>query len=230
MKHVSNTARRNTLAVALISALMAAAPAMAQDKATNLDKITVTGSLIPQTQVETQTPVMSITAEDIQTRGFSSVAEVLQQSSLTTGGLQGGQTSGAFTQGAEAAGMFGLNPGYTKYLINGRPMLSYPALYNGSDAFNNISGIPIDIVDRIEVLPGGQSSLYGSDAIAGVVNIITRKNFDGGEASVYVGQYGQGDGQKRAYSATFGKTFDRGWFSVGAERTKEDEVLGKDRE
>ena len=97
MKYVSNTARRNTLAVALISALMAAAPAMAQDKATNLDKITVTGSLIPQTQVETQTPVMSITAEDIQTRGFSSVAEVLQQSSLTTGGLQGGQTSGSFT-------------------------------------------------------------------------------------------------------------------------------------
>ena len=77
MKHVSNTARRNTLAVALMSALMAAAPAMAQDKATNLDKITVTGSLIPQTQVETQTPVMSITAEDIQTRGFSSVAEVI---------------------------------------------------------------------------------------------------------------------------------------------------------
>jgi hypothetical protein len=74
---------------------------------------------------------MSITAEDIQTRGFSSVAEVLQQSSLTTGGLQGGQTSGSFTQGAEAAGMAG--PGYTKYLINGRLMLSYPALYNGSE-------------------------------------------------------------------------------------------------
>ena len=54
--------------------------------------------------------------------------------------------------------MFGLNPGYTKYLINGRPMMSYPALYNGGDAFNNISGIPIDIVERIEVLPGGQSS------------------------------------------------------------------------
>ena len=77
------------------------------------------------------------------------------------------------------------------------------------------------------MLTDGASALYGSDAIAGVVNIITRKNFDGGEASVYVGQYGQGDGQKRAYSATFGKTFERGWFSVGAERTKEDEVLGR---
>jgi iron complex outermembrane receptor protein len=82
----------------------------------------------------------------------------------------------------------------------------------------------------VEVLTDGASALYGSDAIAGVVNIITRKNFDGGEASVYVGQYGEGDGQKRSYSATFGKTFDRGWFSVGAERTKEDEMLGSERE
>jgi len=178
----STTARRNTLAAALFSALIAtaAAPAMAQDKATTLDKVTVTGSLIPQTDIETQTPVMSITAQDIQTRGFTSVAEVLQQSSLTTGGLQGGQTSASFTQGAEASGMFGLNPGYTKYLINGRPMMSYPALYNGGDTFNNISGIPIDIVERIEVLPGGQSSLYGSDAIAGVVNIILKERMDGG--------------------------------------------------
>ncbi len=204
MKYASNTARRNTLAVALISALMAAAPAMAQDKATNLDKITVTGSLIPQTQVETQTPVMSITAEDIQTRGFSSVAEVLQQSSLTTGGLQGGQTSGSFTQGAEAAGMFGLNPGYTKYLINGRPMLSYPALYNGSDTFNNISGIPIDIVERIEVLPGGQSSLYGSDAIAGVVNIILKERMDGGTMTVRGGTYTEGGGSNIRFSAAKG--------------------------
>ncbi|KAG1449591.1 hypothetical protein G6F57_016586 [Rhizopus arrhizus] len=156
---------RHPLTCAVLSGLFLASAstgALAQDSksaATNLDRVTVTGSLIPQTQIENQTPVLTISAEAIQARGFSSVAEVLQQSSLTTGGLQGGQTSASFTQGAEAAGMFGLNPGYTKYLINGRPMLSYPALYNGSDAFNNISGIPIDIVDRIEVLPGGQSSL-----------------------------------------------------------------------
>ncbi len=202
----STTARRNTLAAALFSALIAtaAAPAMAQDKATTLDKVTVTGSLIPQTDIETQTPVMSITAQDIQTRGFTSVAEVLQQSSLTTGGLQGGQTSASFTQGAEASGMFGLNPGYTKYLINGRPMMSYPALYNGGDTFNNISGIPIDIVERIEVLPGGQSSLYGSDAIAGVVNIILKERMDGGSISVRGGTYTEGGGNSVRFSGAHG--------------------------
>ncbi len=96
--------------------------------------------------------------------------------------------------------------------------------------YSDLASIPSAIVERVEVLTDGASALYGSDAIAGVVNIITRKNFDGGEASVYVGQYGEGDGQKRSYSATFGKTFDRGWFSVGAERTKEDEILGSERE
>lgn len=77
------------------------ATVLAQDSskaATNLDRVTVTGSLIPQTQIENQTPVLTISAEAIQARGFSSVAEVLQQSSLTTGGLQGGQTSASFTQ------------------------------------------------------------------------------------------------------------------------------------
>jgi outer membrane receptor protein involved in Fe transport len=58
-------------------------------------------------------------------------------------------------------------------------MANYPALYNGTDVFNNISGIPIDLVERIEILPGGQSSLYGSDAIAGVVNVILKKRIDG---------------------------------------------------
>ncbi|WP_333622635.1 Plug domain-containing protein, partial [Stenotrophomonas indicatrix] len=127
---------RHPLTRAVLSGLILAsssAIALAQDNTpTDLGRVTVTGSLIPQTQIENHTPVLTVTAEDIQTRGFTSVAEVLQQNSLTTGGLQGGQTSASFTQGAEASGMFGLSPSYTKYLINGRPMLSYPALYNGS--------------------------------------------------------------------------------------------------
>ncbi|MBK0011662.1 TonB-dependent receptor [Stenotrophomonas sp. S41] len=198
---------RHPLSLALLGSLLATAlPAFAQDskETTDLGRVTVTGSLIPQTQVENHTPVLTVTAEDIQTRGFTSIAEVLQQSSLTTGGLQGGQSSAAFTQGAEAAGMFGLDPGYTKYLINGRPMLQYPALYNGSDAFNNISGIPIDIVERIEILPGGQSSLYGSDAIAGVVNIILKKRMDGGTINVRGGAYTEGGGNNVRVSVAKG--------------------------
>lgn len=200
---------RSRLSAALIAALVipggaAFAQAASNQDATNLDKVIVTGSLIPQTQLENFNPVTVISAEDIQARGFTSVADVLQQSSLTTGGLQGGQTSAAFTQGAEAAGMFGLDPGYTKYLINGRPMANYPALYNGSDTFNNISGIPIDIVDRIEILPGGQSSLYGSDAIAGVINIILKDHMDGGTVTVRGGTHTEGGGNSFRFSVANG--------------------------
>src|SRR6185437_4584152 len=199
---------RHPLTRAVLSGLILAsssAIALAQDNTpTDLGRVTVTGSLIPQTQIENHTPVLTVTAEDIQTRGFTSVAEVLQQNSLTTGGLQGGQTSASFTQGAEASGMFGLSPSYTKYLINGRPMLSYPALYNGSDTFNNLSGIPIDIVERIEILPGGQSSLYGSDAIAGVVNIILKDRMDGGVLNVRGGAYTEGGGNDFRVSGAHG--------------------------
>ena len=201
MKNLPSSPARNRLTAALLTAILlpAAGQAFAQEaaseeSATTLDKVVVTGSLIPQTQLETFSPVMTITAEDIRSRGFTSVANVLQQSSMSTGGVQGAQTSASFTQGAETIGMFGLDPGYTKYLIDGRPMANYPALYNGSDTFNNNSNIPIDLVESIEILPGGQSSLYGSDAIAGVINIKLKKQMDGAVINVRGGSYTEGGG------------------------------------
>ncbi|WP_409975444.1 TonB-dependent receptor plug domain-containing protein [Xanthomonas cerealis] len=205
---------RSRLSAALVTAMVVpvAFSAFAQDssetKATDLEKVTVTGTLIPQSEIETATPVTTITAEDIKARGFNSVADVLQKSSFATGGVQGGQSSGTFTQGAKTVSLFGLPPGYVKYLIDGRPMSNYPALYDGSDTFNNISGIPIDLVDRIEILPGGQSSLYGSDAIAGVINVILKKKLDGAVFSIRGGGYSEGGG------SNFRATFADGWTSA----------------
>lgn len=210
---------RHGLSAAILAGLLLpmAGTALAQDstttdttttskdkKATDLDKVVVTGSLIPQTELETASPVTVITAEDIHARGYTSIADVVQSSSFASGGVQGGETSASFTQGAEAVSMFGLDPGYTKYLINGRPMSNYPALYNGSDVFNNISGIPIDAVDRVEILPGGASSLYGSDALAGVVNFILKKDYEGTTLNVRGGDYTEGGGSSMRVSLTHG--------------------------
>ena len=199
MSNRSTTAlKRSRLTTALFAALIpftgTAVAQQANERVSDLDKVVVTGSLIPQTQKETFVPITVISAEDIKVRGFNSVADVLQQSSFATGGIQGSQTSASFTQGAETVSLFGMKASYTKYLINGRPMADYPALYNGSDTFNNISGIPVDLVERIEILPGGQSSLYGSDAIAGVVNVILKKNVDATTVSVRAGTYTDGGG------------------------------------
>lgn len=195
------------LTAAVFSALlMPTAVAFAQDgqSATNLDKVTVTGSLIPQSQIETATQVITISAEDIHARGFNSVVDILRSSSFASGGVQGGETSGSFTQGAETVSMFGLKPSYTKFLINGRPMGNYPALYNGTDAFNSVSGIPIDAIERVEILPGGASSLYGSDALAGVINFILKKDYEGTTLNVRGGTYTEGGGNSVRFSLTNG--------------------------
>lgn len=234
---------RSRLASAVLAAIVlpASAASLAQTTtadttasapATTLDKVTVTGSLIPQSQIETFTPVTVISADDIQMRGFETVADVLQQSSFSTGGIQGGQTSASFTQGAEAAGLFSLDPGYTKYLINGRPMANYPALYNGSDTFNNISGIPVALVERIEILPGGQSSLYGSDAIAGVVNIILKKRLDSAEMTVRGGFFSEGGGSSARFTIadSFTSADDRFTVLAGLQAETRDPIWGYQRD
>ena len=201
-----------------------------QAKAKKLEAITVTGSLIPQTEIETAQPVITITAEDMKARGFTTVAEALQQSSFSTGTVQGAQTSASFTQGAQTLSMFGLPVGFTKYLIDGRPMGNFPGLYNGSDAFNNISGIPMDMVDHIDVLPGGQSSLYGSDAIAGVINIVLKKHIDAPTIDARFGWYKDGGGADRRISLA--DSFTVGKFSslVGVQFESSEPIWGFDRD
>ena len=240
---------RNKLAIALVATLLLPASVLAQDAAPaqpkqteeaqangdqprDLDKVTVTGSLIPQTQVETFVPVTIISAEDIQSRGFSNVAEALQKSSFATGGVQNNQSSASFTQGAETLSLFGLSSSYVKYLIDGRPMANYPALYNGSDVFNNISGIPVELVERIEILPGGQSSLYGSDAIAGVVNVILKKQVDGSVLSGRIGGYDEGGGKSGRLSfATSVSNADGRWNTLlGVQTEKSDPVWSWQRD
>lgn len=198
--------------------------------AKRLETVTVTGSLIPQTQIETSAPLITISANDLEVRGFATVADALKQSSFASGGVQGSQSSASFTQGAETLSLFGMPPGFTKYLIDGRPMGNFPALYNGRDVFNNLSGIPMQLVDRIEILPGAQSSLYGSDAIAGVVNVILKKRMDGPVLDARYGFYQEGGGIRRRLSYTDG--FHRGRFSLmgGVQYEKVDPIWGYQRD
>ncbi|OOG59449.1 TonB-dependent receptor [Rhodanobacter sp. C03] len=168
--------------------------------AKKLQAVTVTGSLIPQTQIETATPIITITAQDMKARGFATIADALQQSSFATGSVEGSQFTNSFTPGAQTLSLFGLPVGFVKYLIDGRPMGNFPGLYNGSDTFNNLSGIPIDMVDHIDILPGGQSSLYGSDAIAGVINIVLKKHIDAPVIDVRYGWHSDGGGADRRIS------------------------------
>jgi iron complex outermembrane receptor protein len=94
----------------------------------------------------------------------------------------------------------------------------------------DLNTIPLAIVERIEVLEDGASSLYGSDAIAGVVNIITRRDFDGGQVTLNYGEYSKGDGTQKGVDLAWGKSGDRFSLFLGASWTKQDPVFAKDRE
>lgn len=199
-------------------------------KAKKLEAVTVTGSLIPQSQVETAQPVISITAQDLQARGFTTVAEALQQASFATGSVQGPQNNNSFTTGAQTLSMFGLPVGFTKYLIDGRPMGDFPGLYNGSDVFNNLSNIPMEMVDHIDVLPGGQSSLYGSDAIAGVVNIVLKKHVDAPIIDLRAGGYSEGGGSSQRISFADSFTFGKFNTMIGVQYEQKKPIWGYQRD
>ncbi len=222
---IARTASLRALVLALL-----AVPALGQTVAATsngnkgasdeLQEVVVTGSLIPQAKIETFTPVSVITSEDIQIRGFASVAEALQRASFATGGVEGPQYTGGFTPGAQTLSLFGLSPSYTKYLIDGRPIADYPALYNGTDIIASVSGIPTVLVDHIDVLPGGQSSIYGSDAIAGVVNVVMKKKFDGPAVDLRYGWDDHGGGTEKRIGIGDSFTFGNFTVTVGGQYDK----------
>ena len=185
-----------------------------QDKkeAKKLKAVVVTGSLIPQSEIETASPVITITAEDIKRQGFTNLYQALRAQPLVTGQVQGQQFQAGFTPGAQTISLLGLPPDFTLNMVDGHPLADYPLLYNGSFSFTDISSIPLAMVDRIEIVPGNQSSLYGSGAIAGVVNIILKHHAHGVDFDYRAGGYSDGGGGSQRLQLVGG--YDKGRFSM----------------
>lgn len=226
--NVRNSAVRLGLLPAGIALALSPAFASAQEAAsgtTDLDRISVTGSRIRQASMETAQPVIALQRADIEKQGFTSVADIVQNLAAT--GSPAISRSDALSSGEEVGGQFvdlrNLGPERTLVLLDGKRMGT------STGGYTDLASIPTSVVERIEVLTDGASAIYGSDAIAGVINIITRKNFDGLEASFYTGQYGQGDGEQQTYNFVYGQTGDRGSITLGAEYNEQDEVKAKDR-
>ncbi|MBO7941818.1 TonB-dependent receptor, partial [Streptomyces sp. S9] len=143
--------------------------------------IQVTGSRIPRAQIEGPAPVTVMTAQEIKANGFTSVPDVLRAMTQNGGETQSQQSaSGAdFSPGAQQVDLRGLGPNHTLVLVNGRRIADFPMPFKGRSNFTDISNIPLGMVERIEILTGSASAIYGSDAISGVVNFILKKQADG---------------------------------------------------
>ena len=195
-------AQVTTLAIALAAALAGVAQAQApqgpapaaNDEAVELDGVVVTGSRIKRNQVEGPSPVTIITSEDLQKQGFVTIHEALGTLTQSTGFVQNELITNGFTPNANIINLRSLGPGRTLVLVNGRRVAEYPLPYNAQSNFVNLTSIPASAVERIEVLSGGASAIYGSDAVAGVVNIITKTNFEGDLVRLRAGTTTQGGG------------------------------------
>ncbi|CAD7715016.1 Vitamin B12 transporter BtuB [Xanthomonas hydrangeae] len=216
---------RDAVVLALVVGVGGTGTAIAQEAGTtNLDKIEVTGSRIKRADVETSQPVFTMSRQQIESQGLTSIGDVIQNISSGGSALNSNVNNGG--NGETRVNLRNLGSNRTLVLVNGRRWVGGTGLGGAVD----LNTIPTAAVERIEVLKDGASTIYGSDAISGVVNIILRQNFDGAEANAYFGQYDKGDGSRESYDFTIGSTGDRWHATLGVGYVKEEPVWAGDRE
>lgn len=190
----------------------------AEEDSADLGKIVVTGSRLQRETYTSIQPLQIITNEGSREAGLVEAADILQNSTAA-GGQQIDLTFSGFVldngPGASTLSLRGLGSARTLLLLNGRRLA--PSGVEGAPSAADLNLIPSSMVQRYEVLLDGASSVYGSDAVAGVTNVIMRKDYDGFEGDVYYTTRDQGKGDTMTLNGAFGKNFDRGFFGVGVE-------------
>jgi iron complex outermembrane receptor protein len=190
-----------------------------------MQRVEVTGSRIRQVDLETAQPISVMTAEQIQKTGLVTVGDILNN--MAAAGSPDFSKGGSLTSNRENGGQYAnlrnLGSNRLLVLVDGK---RWTASVNG---FTDLSTIPSALIDRIEVLKDGASSIYGSDAIAGVVNIILKKTMEGGALSAYMGQNDKGDGKAKDFSVTYGANSDKASLLFGLTHTEQGAVWARDR-
>lgn len=214
---------------ALIGAALLAPVAHAQDTQV-VQRVEITGSSVKRVDAETSLPVQLVTKADIARTGATSTEELLQSISAfsSAGGTTNATGAGTSTGGLSSISLRGLGSTRTLVLVNGRRL----AAFAGSDGGSvNVNVIPLAAIERVEVLKDGASGVYGSDAVAGVVNFILSKQVDGIEVT---GGYGSpsehGGGQNGKISVTGGVNTDQLKVVLSAAYEKEKALFGRDRD
>ncbi|CAH0990837.1 Vitamin B12 transporter BtuB [Sinobacterium norvegicum] len=196
------------------------------------EEVIVTGSRISRDEFSSSSPMAVYSAEDLAKSSASSIDEFLMKTPEFTGSSLGNSTNNG-NNGGKMVNLRGLGYKRTLVLINGRRQVS--SFVGGPDDLGavDLNTIPMAMVERIEVLKDGASTAYGSDAIAGVVNIITRRTFDGVKIVGGGGAYTAGedglDGKNKDLSILMGTTNDKGGVAIGLEYHQQEEVIQESR-
>lgn len=175
-----------------------------KSQAPQLKTIIVTGSLIRTANFDTPSPIQVITSKAMLESGFTSLSSVLRNISANGAGTLSQAFGAAFAGGGAGVALRGLTVGATLTLIDGERMVPYPLSDDGQRDFVDVSSLPMDAVERVDVLKDGASAVYGSDAIAGVVNVILRPTFQGLSAGYSMGSTIHADGTTEHFHAIGG--------------------------
>ena len=173
--------------------------------AQSMPRVEITGSSIKRIEGEAALPVEVIKREDIDKYGVTTAAELLQKISSNVGGLTDGTSTSDVMggqRGFNGANLRGLGVSSTLVLLNGRRMANFAS--PGDNSGVDLNNIPAGAIQRVEVLKDGASAIYGTDAMGGVINFITRKDYQGGDASLYALRTDEGGGSKRSASLSGG--------------------------
>ena len=201
-----------------------------------VEEVIVTGSILRRTDAETPSPVTVISAETLEERGINTVAEAVQRLSANNAGTiqQGWNTGFNFASGATAPALRGLTVQSTLSVADGLRMAPYPLADDGQRNFVDLNTIPSAIVERIEVLRDGASSTYGADAIAGVINVITKKEIQGLHIGGSCGMSEARRRRRKAHRPDLGLSAslesDGYNFYISGEYQKQDALWARDRE
>ena len=224
------TARKNLVNRAVMISLAAASvtsiQAFAEEGVEEVERIAVTGSRINRTDIESASPVTVISSDFITKSGFTSVQEILSMQPAAAG-MSLGSTSNNGSGGSATVNLRGMGVQRTLVLLNGRRMV---ASGTGADSSVDLNTIPVSMIQTIEILKDGASAVYGSDAIAGVVNIITKKDFQGTEITADGSITDKGDGESGGFSILHGREFAGGNLVVGAQYSNRGEIIQSDRD
>jgi len=214
------------LALAPISVLAQSTP---ESPPQTLDRIQVTGSRIARAQIEGPAPVLTITAEEIQKQGFSTVWESLGTLTQFTGSAFNEADQTGSSPNGQYLNLRGLGPGYQLILLNGKRLAEYPQSYGANGTAVSLGSIPAAAVERIEVMSGGASAIYGSDAVAGVVNIITRRDYNGDTFRLRAGTATRGGGDTGLVQWSGGRSGDRWSLNYALEHLERDTIVAAQR-
>lgn len=224
--------KKSRLNIAIAGALAAALiPFTVSAEEQKAERVEVVGSHIKRTDVEGTSPIFSINRADIEKSGYNNLQQLFERMPVTGNGTFStrGNNQDSTANGGAAISLRGLGSDATLVLINGRRVSMSPFAESITNNFVDINSIPMAAIERVEVLKDGASAIYGSDAVAGVINIVLRNNYEGSEMSAGYGNTTDSDADEQTFSFLWGTSGDKGNMTLIVDYFNNSTLMNKDR-